>query len=431
MREVSNGSVEEGDVLFVMEHAQRGMDDTGTIARSEIKQGISLWRYLQHERAFIAGRFDEFDTDRNGVLDWKEVKALMTSLNDGIECTEKEVAWVLRVGNPGAKASELARGGLDVDETRGALAMWYPALRKRRQMDELPVVSRGAAGKVRRAAAAQLIRHRVQVEKLLQDEGCADGSINRKVLQKLLNELNGAPVSSAAVEYVLALSDADHSDAIEPAEVIDAVAIWCTLRDQQDEIDESFDEFDVDRSGKLQREEVRAMLQHLNDGLPVTWTEVDWLIESTDVDGDGSLDRLELRAAVASWYLHVGTRQISPTSGWRSLVPWMMCACVGFACTLLVASVSSLWTARDTKNWLGTTLLSLVWKIFIFDPIKTLCCGSLMEPLFALIQCDLSVDAFLEVVEDVVPSPDSIYVIPIQQFCTRWSIYDIYIVRSR
>ena len=209
-------------------------------------------------------------------------------------------------------------------------------------------------------------------------------------------------MSSAAVEYVLALSDADHSDSIEPAEFINAVAIWCTLRQQQDEIDSSFDEFDVDHSGKLSREQVREMLQHLNDDLPVTWTEVDWLIESSDVDGDGSLDRSELRAAVACWYVHVGTRVIKPTSGWRAMLPWVLCGCTALTCSLLVASVSVMWSAGDTKTWLGTTVLGLFWKMVIFDPLKTLFCGSLLEPLMALVTGELSADAFLESMEDVI-----------------------------
>jgi Ca2+-binding EF-hand superfamily protein len=404
MREVGGGvSVDEDDVKFVMQHAQRGSDDSGIIARSEMQQAISLWRYLQHERKFIADRFDGFDLDRNGRLDRKELKALMTSLNDNIECTDKEVAWVLKVGT----SSTYARGGagsssLDADEVRGALALWYPALRKRRQLEELPVAARGGAGKMRRAAAAQMVRHRVQVEKLMQEDGCAKGVLGRSTLHRLLNVLNGAPVSDEAVAYVLALSDADHSDSIEPEEVVAAVTIWCTLHQQQDEIDASFDEFDVDRSGKLSREQVRAVLQKLNDGLPVTWTEVDWTIESADANGDGSLDRQELRAAVACWYLHVSTRVIIPTSGWRAMVPWAICGSVGLSCALLVASISTLWSVADTKAWLGTTLLSLVWKLIVFDPIKTLCCGSLLDPLYALICGEFEADALLESVEDVV-----------------------------
>ena len=403
MREVSQGApLGEDDVSFVMQHAQRGSDDTGTIARTEIQHAISLWRYLLHERKFIVDRFDEFDHDKNGRLDRGELKALMTSLNDGIECTDKEVTWVIKLGTSAYAGGGTGKASLDADEVRGALAMWYPALRKRRQLEELPIALRGATGKTRRAVSAQLSRYRVEVDTLMQQEGCVDGTMGRSTLHRLLNQLNGAPVSDAAVDYVLALSDADHSDIIEPREVATAVATWCTLRQQQDLIDASFDEFDVDHSGKLSREQVRRMLQQLNDGLPVTWTEVDWTIESADANGDGSLDRQELRAAVACWYLHVSSRVIVPLSGWRAMVPWVLCSCVGLVCAMLVASISVKWSVVDTKAWLGTTLLSLVWKLVVFDPIKTLCCGSLLDPFYALICGEFEADALLESVEDVV-----------------------------
>ena len=402
MREVSNGSVDEEDVQFVMQHAQRGMDvDDDTIERGDIQQAISLWRYLQHERAFVAARFDDHDFDQNGRLDRKELKALMTSLNDGIECTDKEVAWLLKVGTSSTNSRAGLADSLDADEVKGALALWYPALRKRRQLDELPVARRSGTGKMRRDAAAQIIRHRSEVEELMQKYDCANGSLDRPMLHRLLNELNGTPVNAATVEYVLVLSDADHSDSIEPDEVVTAVAVWRTLHQHQDEIDKAFAKFDSDGSGKLSRDEVRIMLQRLNENLPVTWLEVDWLIESADANGDGLLDRHELRAAVAFWFLRVSARIIAPTSGWRAMMPWMLCSCLGLSCALLVASVSVRWSVVDTKAWLNTTLLSLMWKLVVFDPIKTLCCGSLLEPIYALICGEFEVDALLESVEDV------------------------------
>ena len=48
---------------------------------------------------FSYNRFDEFDLDQSGRLDQQELKSLMTALNDGVECTDKEVAWVLKAGS--------------------------------------------------------------------------------------------------------------------------------------------------------------------------------------------------------------------------------------------------------------------------------------------------------------------------------------------
>lgn len=332
----------------------------------------------------------------NGLLDRTELKALMTSLNDGIECTAKEVAWVMEMG------SRASMHGITADEARGALALWYPALRRRRRLEELPASPRGSTGRMRRAAAAQMSRHRVEATRVLQDH-CAGKVIGRATIHRLLNDLNGgATISDAAVDYVLALADADHSDSIEPEELVTAITIWRTLHVQQDKIERAFDEFDIDHSGKLARQEVRAMLQCLNEGMPVTWTQVDWVIASADTDGDCSLDRKELRAAVAYWYLHVSSRIITPVTGWRAVIPWMLCTGVGMACALLVASISGQWSQQDTLAWVSTALLGLMWKVLVFDPIKVLFCGPLLEPLYALVCGDFEADSLLDTVEDVV-----------------------------
>eukprot|EP01043_Picozoa_sp_COSAG02_P073067 COSAG02_NODE_14045_length_1318_cov_1.097621_1_plen_439_part_11 len=246
------------------------------------------------------------------------------------------------------------------------------------------------------------MRHRVEISRLMEKHSIDKNGIGKTTLHRLLSELNGAPVSGAAVDYVLTLSDTDHPDSAEPEEVLTAVAIWRSLQMQEDRIDRSFDALDTDHSGKLSREQVRGMLHQLNEGLPVTWTEVDWLIESADVDGDGSLDRTELRAAVAHWYLRVSSRTIAPMTDWRVLIIWGLCVCVALSCALLVASISSIWSVEDTNSWLTTTIMSLVWKMLIFDPIKTLCCGSLLEPIYALLCGEFEADALLDSVEDVV-----------------------------
>ena len=62
----------------------------------------------------------------------------------------------------------------------------------------------------------------------------------------------------------------------------------------------------------------------------------------------------------------------------------------GCLCALFVALVSVRFSAAVTEAWLLTTLLGLLWKLVIFDPIKALCCGALLEPFYACLTCDLS-----------------------------------------
>ena len=94
---------------------------------------------------------------------------------------------------------------------------------------------------------------------------------------------------------------------------------------------------------------------------------------------------------------------IETSRGWKAALPWLFAGSVGAACSWTVSSVSGAWSAEVTKAWLGTTVLSLFWKLIILDPMKVLCCGALLEPLAACLSCDLAmnVDAFLESFEDV------------------------------
>ena len=142
MELVGDQLVDDGDVEFVMVQAHRA-GSRGTVACSELKQAISLWRYLQHERLILEGAFEQFDADGDGRLDQGELAALMTSLNDGIAVTPEEVAWVMATAST-SQPDGVGKTGLDPDETRGALAVWYPALKKRRRLEDLPHARREA-----------------------------------------------------------------------------------------------------------------------------------------------------------------------------------------------------------------------------------------------------------------------------------------------
>ena len=130
--------------------------------------------------------------------------------------------------------------------------------------------------------------------------------------------------------------------------------------------------------------------------------EVEWVIEHADTDNSGTLDHLELLAATSWWYLHVERAEVEAVRGIKSVLPWLFATAIGFACAMFVGLVSVRFSPEVTKAWLLTTVLGLLWKIMIFDPIKALCCGSLIEPLVAVLTCDFSAEALLEVIEDTV-----------------------------
>lgn len=210
-------------------------------------------------------------------------------------------------------------------------------------------------------------------------------------LHDLMVTLNrGRPVSTWAVSYVLNLADvsADES-AIQPSAVADALAAWHCLRQHQDAIESYFDEFDTNHNGLLDKSDVRRLLTTLNDGIQVSWAETEWAIESADVDGSGSLSREELRAAVAWWYLRVSRPKIVLQVGCRALLPWCLAVLVGLLCSAFVAAVSVLWDADQTIAWVKVTLLSLLLKIVCMDVLKALCCGPLLTPILSFLTCDV------------------------------------------
>ena len=120
------------------------------------------------------------------------------------------------------------------------------------------------------------------------------------------------------------------------------------------------------------------------------------MIEAADVDQSGTLNYLELRAAISWWYLHVEPAKVQGARGIKLVLPWVMASATGCACSVLVALVSAKFSPEVTVAWLMTTVLGLLWKMLCFDPLKALCCGTLIDPLYACVTCDFSVDALLE-----------------------------------
>ena len=119
---------------------------------------------------------------------------------------------------------------------------------------------------------------------------------------------------------------------------------------------------DAGSLGRPRAQAVTELLQELNEGIPVRWSEVEWAIAAADKNNDGQLSRRELRAAIGWWYLHIERPRLSPVTGWRMLIPWIFATTVGLACVYVVTAVSIRFDAATTEAWLLSTCLGLVWK---------------------------------------------------------------------
>jgi Ca2+-binding EF-hand superfamily protein len=65
-----------------------------------------------------------------------------------------------------------------------------------------------------------------------------------------------------------------------------------------EQLNQAFDIFDEDRSGKISKEElVRAMLKY---GEPITDSQAEEMVAEADKDGDGELDREEILSVLVT-----------------------------------------------------------------------------------------------------------------------------------
>lgn len=117
-------SVSDADVEDLLKMCDRS--ETGDLNRHEVILGIKLWRRHLSVLSDIAPQFAKYDKDDSGRLERKELKKLLTELNDGIEVSEGEVNMVLQ------NADKLGNGKIGRMEMEKALSCWYTHMREER-----------------------------------------------------------------------------------------------------------------------------------------------------------------------------------------------------------------------------------------------------------------------------------------------------------
>lgn len=138
------------------------------------------------------------------------------------------------------------------------------------------------------------------------------GRLEEDQVRKLLTDMDyttpeNTPPTEEELEFIMrsAQKNSDQKKAgLTRRAVKNAIIEWRVYLKLRSNIDEWMSKFDKSQSGKLEKPEVKELLQSLNKGLEVTDDEVDWIISDADVAKDGALSRLEVPHAVTAWYAH-------------------------------------------------------------------------------------------------------------------------------
>lgn len=167
------------------------------------------------------------------------------------------------------------------------------------------------------------------------------------------------------------------SDAIRP------LAMWRGLQEEMDFIEARFHSFDTNNSGLLDREQLSDMVKDVNGGHAASPEEIDWML-SLSTDGK-NLTYMQSRLAITIWFYHVAPLDIKVRAGKAMLIPFVYTLVACTAAAVVVAATTVLFSEQKTKEWLAAVGMSLVWRNFLIDPLKTVMCGDATEFVFALI----------------------------------------------
>lgn len=129
-------------------------------------------------------------------------------------------------------------------------------------------------------------------------------------LKKAVREVNinkyGKPMepSDDDVKFMIKTCGAAGSDGIDRKELKKALSAWDMYVDSKEHTDMIFDKYDVNRSGRLERPQLRAYLLDilaLEGEYGITEDDVEYVLKHADKTETGSVTKMELHGASAAF----------------------------------------------------------------------------------------------------------------------------------
>lgn len=74
------------------------------------------------------------------------------------------------------------------------------------------------------------------------------------------------------------------------------------FRDPKGQFSQIYEEHDTDKSGGLNKAQLRGLLEKSRGKVEITDQDVDYVMSSADLNGDGEIHKIEFRLALAVWF---------------------------------------------------------------------------------------------------------------------------------
>mmetsp|Transcript_26744 Transcript_26744/g.54751 ORF Transcript_26744/g.54751 Transcript_26744/m.54751 type:complete len:208 (-) Transcript_26744:152-775(-) len=142
-----SGRLDKSQLKLLMEHLHNGIEvpqedldrvftkadksKTGDLKLKEIVEASSIWSAMVKEQAFVAEKFDKYDTDRSDALDFEQLKACLADLNGSVPPTDDEVHRIIE------KVDKSKTGSVHRNELFPAVENWYVQVSEHKQAEKI------------------------------------------------------------------------------------------------------------------------------------------------------------------------------------------------------------------------------------------------------------------------------------------------------